>query len=78
MKLHNIAEVEAFQKALDQCQHDVFLTDAEGNKLNLKSKMSQYVAIGELLSQRGEYMELFATTREDEAILLGFFANRDR
>jgi hypothetical protein len=37
---------------------------------NLKSSLSQYIAIGRLIEDAGESLELFAQTREDEARLL--------
>ena len=72
MKLQNIHEVEDFRKVIHQCKDDVFLKSQEGDVFNLKSAMSEYIALGRLLSEQGDSLELFASTREDEARLLNF------
>ncbi len=72
MKLQNIQNVEAFRSALDQCQGGVYLKSLEGDVFNLKSSLSAYIAIGALLGEKGDELELFADKREDEAILLHF------
>ena len=60
MKLSNISDVQKFTAAVNACTGDVYL----------KSSLSQYIAIGRLLEEFGDSLELFARTREDEAILL--------
>lgn len=72
MKLVNIQEVEKFRKIIHQCQGGVYLKSAEGDVFNLKSAMSEYIALGRLLSEQGDSLELFADLREDEALLLSF------
>ena len=39
---------------------------------NLKSSMSQYIAVGRLIEESGDSLELFADSKEDEARLLKF------
>ncbi len=78
MKLQNIHEVEDFRKVIHQCKDDVFLKSQEGDVFNLKSAMSEYVALGRLLSEQGDSLELFASSREDEGLLLSFLAKLDR
>ena len=70
MKLNNITDVQKFVAAVNACQHDVYLRSQEGDQFNLKSSLSQYIAIGRLLEESGDSLELFAQTREDEALLL--------
>ena len=60
MKLQNIHEVEDFRKVIHQCKDDVFLKSQEGDVFNLKSAMSEYIALGRLLSEQGDSLELFA------------------
>ena len=67
MKLQNIHEVEDFRKVIHQCKDDVFLKSQEGDVFNLKSAMSEYIALGRLLSEQGDSLELFASNHEDEA-----------
>ena len=39
---------------------------------------STYIALGQLLSEQGDNLELFADRREDEALLIGFLAELDK
>lgn len=50
MKLMNIKDVNTFFKVIDECQEDVFLASDEGDMINLKSKLSQYLAVANLFS----------------------------
>ena len=77
MKLQNIHEVEDFRKVIHQCKDDVFLKSLEGDVFNLKSAMSEYIALGRLLSEQGDSLELFADSKEDEALLLNFLGRLD-
>ncbi len=70
MKLSNVKDVQTFLAAVNACENDVYLKSMEGDVLNLKSSLSQYIAIGRLLEESGDSLELFAQTREDEARLL--------
>ena len=70
MKLNNIKDVQKFLAAVNSCENDVYLKSQEGDVFNLKSSLSQYIAIGRLLEESGDNLELFAQTREDEARLL--------
>ena len=70
MKLSNITDVQKFTAAVNACQGDVYLKSVEGDVFNLKSSLSQYIAIGRLLEESGDSLELFAQSREDEALLL--------
>ena len=67
MKLRNLGEVNDLLKTVDQCRGVVWLSDDDGNRINLKSKLSQYVAVGMLLSDHGRDMDLFCEFAEDEA-----------
>ena len=57
-------------EAVNECEHGIYLKSVEGDVFNLKSSMSQYVAIGRLIEESGDNLELFAQTREDEMLLL--------
>lgn len=78
MKLINIKEVEEFRKVVHECEGNVYLKSIEGDVFNLKSAMSEYIALGRLLSEQGDSLELFADRREDEARLLKFLSELDR
>ena len=72
MKLQNIQEVEEFRKVVHQCKGRVYLESLEGDIFNLKSAM-----LGRLLSEQGDSLELFADSKEDEALLLNFLGRLD-
>ena len=46
MKVQNITDIDAFFKVVDNCVGKVELVTGEGDRLNLKSKLSQYVIYG--------------------------------
>ena len=75
MRLTNISEVDNFIKTVNECEGDAWLESADGNKINLKSKLSQYVAISALISVEGDYLELFCSMPKDEARFFKFFKN---
>ena len=78
MKLKNIKEVEAFRSAVKECTGDVYLKSVDGDVFNLKSALSEYIALGQLLGEQGDNLELFADRREDEAQLINFLAELDK
>ncbi len=78
MKLRNIQEVEEFRKVIRTCEGDVYLKSQDGDVFNLKSALSEYIALGQLLSEQGDNLELFADRREDEATLIGFLAELEK
>lgn len=78
MKLKNIKEVEQFRKVVHECEGDVYLKSQEGDVFNLKSALSEYIALGQLLGEQGDNLELFADRREDEARLINFLAELDK
>ena len=53
-----------------QCGGDVYLKSPEGDIFNLKSSMSRYIAIGRLIEEQGDTLELFADRKEDQARLM--------
>ena len=58
MKLQNIKDVNAFFKVIDNCKGRVELVTAEGDRLNLKSKLSQYVSLANIFSNGTTIPEL--------------------
>ena len=78
MKLKNIKEVEEFRKVIHACAGDVYLKSQDGDVFNLKSALSEYIALSQLLSEQGDNLELFADRREDEARLINFLAELDK
>ncbi len=73
MKLTKISQVEDFLAIVNTCKGDVTLTSQYGDKYNMKSLLTQYVAIGALLGEKGDELELFCSSKEDEVKFLKFF-----
>ena len=73
MKVQNIADVEGFFKVVDSCKGRVELVTGEGDRLNLKSKLSQYVSKANIFSN-GEIpeLEVIAYEKEDTDKLIQF------
>ena len=72
MKLQNVDQLHEFLKIIDDCKGDVFLTSAYGDKYNLKSKLSQYIAVAALLGEHGDELEIWCDDKEDEARILSY------
>ena len=73
MKVQNITDIEGFFKVVDECKGKVELVTGEGDRLNLKSKLSQYVSMANIFSN-GEIpeLEVIAYEKEDTGKLLRF------
>ena len=72
MKLTKIEQVNEFLSIVDSCKGDVTLRSLDCDIFNLKSKLSQYIAIAALLGQHGDELELFCSDREDEGKFMQF------
>lgn len=72
MKIRNINQLNAFIDAVNRSEGSVWLESPEGDNFNLKSQFSQYIALGALLSQNGDRLELFCSNKQDEANFFQF------
>lgn len=73
MKVKNITDVNGFFKVIDQCKGKVELVTNEGDRLNLKSKLSQYVALANVFGEgKIKELELIAYEPEDVNRLMEF------
>lgn len=50
MKIQNITDVDAFFKVVDQCKGTVELVSPDGDRINLKSKLTQYLSMATMFS----------------------------
>ena len=76
MKVQHISDVDAFFKAVDECKGKVELVTGEGDRLNLKSKLSQYVSMANIFSNcEIPELEIIAYEKEDIDRLIGFMMN---
>ncbi len=66
MKIKNITDIDGFFKVIDSCQGKVELITGEGDRLNLKSKLCQYVSLTSILKTDVEIPELELVAYEPE------------
>lgn len=50
MKVQNITDIDGFFNVINDCKSKVELVTEEGDRLNLKSQLSRYVALANLFS----------------------------
>ena len=67
MKVQNITDIDKFFEVVDRCSGKVELLTGEGDRLNLKSKLSQYVSIANIFSN-SEIPELEIVAYEPDDI----------
>ena len=72
MKLTNISQVEDFIAAVNRAHRNVWLVSPQGDRYNMKSALSQYIALGALLGQHGDELELFCSDSSDEGKFMNF------
>ncbi|MDF2989255.1 MAG: hypothetical protein K0R50_4765 [Eubacterium sp.] len=76
MKIMNITDVEEFFKVIDSCKGKVELVSTEGDRINLKSKLSQFISIAQLLSPSIiDELEILAYEPEDVNTLIQYMMN---
>lgn len=74
MILKNVKDIKSLVAAVKKCKGDVVLRSVDGKEeFNLKSQLSQYIAIGKLCEERGNEYEIFCLNRGDEVFLFEFF-----
>ena len=75
MRLRSEADVQEFLKVVESCEGGVYLQSPGGDIFNLKSSLSRYIAVGQLIEEQGDDLELFADRREDRARLMNLVAD---
>ena len=76
MKVQNISDVKKFFEVIDSCDGRVELVTGEGDRLNLKSKLSQYVSLANIFSEGViKELEIVAYEPEDIKKLIEFMMN---
>ena len=66
MKIKNIKDVDGFFKVIDSCKGTVVLVSPEGDRINLKSKLSQYLSMANIFSNGYiKELDLVAHDKED-------------
>ena len=73
MKVQHIHDLEKFFELVDSCQGKVELVTGEGDRINLRSKLSQFVSMAKIFaSEEIPELELVASEPEDVQKFLDF------
>lgn len=78
MKLNNLSadKLDKFFEIVDSCEGKVELVTIEGDRLNLKSKLCQYVALAKVFSSDMiDQLELVVYKPEDTDKFVNFMIN---
>lgn len=77
MKINNIKNTDAFFRMVDSCVGKIELVTGEGDRLNLKSKLCQYVALANVFaSTEIPELELVAYEKEDIEKIIDFMGEQ--
>lgn len=68
MKLSNIDNPQEFLQVIDKCEGTVELVTPEGDRLNLKSKLCQYISLTSIFSSAASIPELEIIAHEPEDV----------
>ncbi len=73
MKIKNITEPAKFFEELTHCKGTIELVTSEGDRLNLKSKLCQYIALTQMFKDASiDELDLIVSEPEDMAMLLDY------
>lgn len=78
MKIYNIDDVEQFLDIIKKCKGSVELVSSQGDRLNLKSELTKYLAISKLFNDNTfiNEMELVASDHEDVQMLMKYMTDK--
>lgn len=73
MKFNNLTDIDGLFQVIDKCEGKVELVTEEGDRLNLKSKLSQYVSFAKIMSDGViRELEIVAYEPADNQKLMNF------
>ena len=73
MKVKNITDVNKFLEMVCHCKGNVELITKDGDRLNLKSKLCQYIALTDMFTEaKIEEVEIITHEPEDTHMLLEY------
>ena len=73
MKIKNINEPVKFFETLGRCKGTVELVTSEGDRLNMKSKLCQYIALTQMFKDASiDELDLVVSEPEDMALLIDY------
>lgn len=74
MLLNNLEDACILIDIVKKCKSDVLLRSIDGTEeFNLKSTLSQYIAISKLCAERGNEYEVHCADKDDEVYMMQFF-----
>lgn len=73
MKIKTGKNIRAFLAVADSCEGHVWLESPWGDRYNLKSELSAYVAAYNLIKDHSGQLELFCQLADDEQRFYKFF-----
>ena len=78
MKFYGIKDIEGFFNEIKNCKGTVELITSDGDRLNLKSRLCQYISFAKIVAGDNSIpeMEIVASDVEDRIRLLGFMMER--
>ncbi len=79
MKIKNITEPQKFFEVLNECQGRVELVTSEGDRLNMKSTLCQYIALTQMFKDATiDEVELVVSEPEDMYKLIKYLVRGDQ
>ena len=76
MKFYHIKDIEGFFNAVGKCKGTVELVTSDGDRLNLKSRLCQYISFAKIIANNNiPEMEIICSDMEDRVNLLSFVMN---
>ena len=79
MKIEKIKNIQEFFKIIGSCEGRVELLTGEGDRLNLKSKLCQYLSMGQIFSRQEElHLEIVASEEKDLQKICRFLAAEEK
>ena len=73
MKITNLSNVEGFLKTVSECKGTVELVTKEGDRLNLKSELTRYVALTSFFKDsKIPEMEVILSEPDDAVKIINF------
>lgn len=76
MKIDNLNDIQELTNIIKRCRGDVWLQSIYGDRFNLKSELSAYIAFGALLEKRRDDLELFCSNPNDESLFFEYFSKK--
>lgn len=77
--LKDFKEVQDFHKVVKECDSDVYLIKNDGSEeFNLKSALSEFIALGRLAEKYGDQYEIFCQNSTDEAKIMKYLYQHNK